>query len=111
LHSLTVSIHPQSIQVITAKAGNEVWVTEAIDIVISGPATPDRTAPIIIDFSFSVTTVVEYTLDNGVTFVALNDGVELTGGQSRFIRVTDGDRVNFRATQGGNLNRAIFGEP
>lgn len=104
-------ISSQSILVVTAKAGNEVWFAEDIDIVISGPTIPDRTAPIIIDFSYSVPTIVEYTLDGGITFVALNDGVALTGGQSRFIRVTDGNQLNFRATQAGNLNRAIIGEP
>jgi len=101
-------ISSQSIKVVTAKAGNEEWFAADIDIVISDSL---RTAPIIIDFSYSVATVVEYTLDSGVTFVAFNDGVEVTGGQSRFIRVSNGDQLNFRATQAGNLNRAIIGEP
>jgi len=99
---------PQSILVPVAKGIDVEWFTADIDIVISGP---NRTAPIIIDFSFSVPTIVEYTLDSGVTFIELNDGDELTGGQSRFIRVTDGNQLNFRAKTGGTLNRALVGEP
>ena len=84
------------------------WLTEDIDIVISNNLL---IAPIIIDFSFSVPTIIEYTLDGGLTFIALNNGVEVTGGQSRFIRVRNGDKLNFRAKTNGVLNRAIIGEP
>ena len=92
---------------------NDKWFVDDIDIVISGPTTPDRTAPIIIDFSFSLPTIVEYTLlgDESGKYIELNDGEQLDGGQSRFIRVTDGDKLNFRAKTAGDLNRAILGEP
>lgn len=101
-------ISPQSIIVVTAKNIDEEWLASDIDIVISASLF---TAPIIIDFSYSVSSVVEYTLDGGLTFVAFNDGNEVLGGQSRFIRVRNGDKLNFRAKQSGNLNRAIIGEP
>lgn len=101
-------ISPQSIIVVTAKGIDEEWLAEDIDIVISASLF---TAPIIIDFSYSVSSVIEYTLDGGTTFVAFNDGNAVVGGQSRFIRVRNGDKLNFRAKSAGNLNRAIIGEP
>lgn len=93
-----------------AKGIDEKWLTDDIDIVISDKL---RTAPIIIDFSYSVASVIEYTLrgDTAGPYIPFNDGTELTGGQSRFIRVTNGDKLNFRAKQAGDLNRALIGEP
>ena len=89
---------------------DEKWLADDIDIVISNNL---RIAPIIIDFSYSVASIIEYTLqgDAAGPYIAFNEGVELTGGQSRFIRVTNGDKLNFRAKLAGNLNRAIIGEP
>jgi len=101
-------ISSQSILVVTLKNVDEEWLVSDIDIVVSESL---RIAPIIIDFSYSVASVIEYTLDGGTTFIAFNEGVALTGGQSRFIRVRNGDQLNFRAKQAGNLNRAIIGEP
>lgn len=95
----------------TAKAGNEEWLAEDITILLSNA---NRIAAIVVDFSYSVTSVVEYTLNAGdVTpvFVAFNQGNPLTGGQSRFIRVTTGVQLNFRATQAGNVNRCIVSIP
>ncbi len=108
LSNNVAKISSQSIFSLIAKNADEVWLVSAIDIVISNNL---RVAPIIIDFSYSVPSIIEYTLDNGVTFIAFNDGTELTGGQSRFIRVRNGDQLNFRAKLAGNLNRAIIGEP
>lgn len=101
-------ISPQSIKVVTAKNIDEEWLVSDIDIVLSSNTI---TAPVIIDFSYSTTSNIEYTLDGGTTFVAFNDGHALTGGQSRFIRVSNGDKLNFRAKLAGNLNRVLIGEP
>jgi len=93
-----------------AKNADEKWLADDIDIVITGAL---RTAPIIIDFSYSVSSIIEYTLRGDATgpYIAFNDGNVVNGGQSRFIRVTNGDKLNFRAKSAGNLNRAIVGEP
>lgn len=110
LRNSIARISSQSVLALVAKVVDAKWFDDDIDIVISGP---NRTAPIIIDFSYSVPTIVEYTLggdDTGV-YVALNDGLELTGGQSIFIRVTNGNQLNFRAKTNGDLNRALVGEP
>ncbi len=95
------------ITVPVAKAGNEEWF--AADIV---PLTSNanKGTTIVIDFSFSVTSLIEYTLDGGATFIPFNNGDPITGGQSRYIRVTSGVLVNFRAAQAGTLNRVIVGE-
>ena len=92
----------------TAKAGDEEWLAEDITILLSNA---NRIAAIVVDFSYSVTSIVEYTLDSGVTWVSWNQGNPLTGGQSRFIRLTTGVQLNFRATQAGNVNRCIVSIP
>lgn len=105
-------ISPQSINPATpvGKVIDEKWLADDIDIVISDSL---RTAPIIIDFSYSVSSIIEYTLRGDATgpYIAFNDELPVVGGQSRFIRVTNGDKLNFRAKQIGDLNRAIIGEP
>jgi len=112
LRNNVTKISAQSINPATpvAKGIDEKWLTDDIDIVISDSL---RIAPIVIDFSYSVSSIIEYTLRGDATgpYIAFNDGVALTGGQSRFIRVTNGDKLNFRAKQAGDLNRAIIGEP
>lgn len=91
-----------------SKASNEEWFAEDITIVLSAD---DRGAPIVIDFSYSLPSLVEYTLDSGNTWVAFNNGNDVVGGQSRYIRVTNGNQLNFRAFVAGTLNRAIVGDP
>ncbi len=90
-----------------AKGIDEEWFAE--DIV---PLTSNsmRGATIVIDFSYSVPSVIEYTLDGGATFVPFNENIEIMGGQSRYLRVTSGVQVNFRAKQAGTLNRVVVGE-
>jgi len=90
-----------------ARAGNEEWFAEDITILTSAA---NRGTTIVIDFSYSVSSLIEYTLDGGTTFIAFNNGDPVVGGQSRYIRVTSGVLLNFRAAQAGNLNRAIVGE-
>ncbi len=97
-----------SILVETAKAGDAEWFTEDITIELSSSL---RIAPIVVDFSYSVSSVIEYTLNSGDTWNAFNNGSAIDGGQSLFIRVTDGDQVNFRATQAGNINRVVVSVP
>ena len=92
----------------TAKAGDEEWLAEDITILLSNA---DRIAAIVVDFSYSVTSIIEYTLDSGATWVPFNQGIAIIGGQSRFIRVTTGVQLNFRATQAGNVNRCIVSIP
>ncbi len=104
-------ISSQSILVIEAGLViDQKWFDEDIDIVLSNNL---RIAPIIIDFAFSIPTIVEYTLggDATGTYVQFNDGNPVTGGQSRFIRVTNGDKLNIRAQLAGDLIRAVVGEP
>lgn len=64
-------------------------------------------ATLVVDFAFSVSTIVEYTLDGGANFIAFNNGDAVVGGQSRFIDITTGVTVNFRAKTGGTLIRCI----
>lgn len=90
-----------------AKGAAESWF--AADIVIQ-TSDNSRGTTIVIDFSYDVTTVISYTLDGGATFVAFNEGESISGGQSRYLRVTNGNAVNFRAVTPGNLNRCIVGE-
>ncbi len=88
-------------------AGDTDWFAENITIKTSNP---NKGTTIVIDFSYSVTTIVSYTLNGGVTFVDFNDGQTITGGQSRYIRVRSGDQVNFRAVQPGTVIRCVVGE-
>lgn len=97
-----------SILVVTAKAGLAEWF--AADIVIDLSNT-NIIAPIVVDFTYSVSSVIEYTLNSGTTWSAFNNGSAIAGGQSLFIRVTDGNQVNFRATQAGNINRVVVSVP
>ncbi len=96
-------------QIVTpvAKGLDEQWFAEDITVLTSNSI---RGTTIVVDFSFTVPSIVEYTLDGGTTYVAFNSGDELFGGQSRYLRVTTGVTVNFRAKTAGTLNRCIVGE-
>ena len=87
-----------------AKGTDVEWFAEDITILLSNT---NVLGTIVVDFAFDVSTVVEYTLDDGANFIAFNNGEEVVGGQSRFIDVTDGVIVNFRAKTGGTLIRCI----
>jgi hypothetical protein len=80
------------------------WFAEDITVLLSAT---DRLATLVVDFAFSVSTVVEYTLDSGANWIAFNNGEPVVGGQSRFIDVTTGVLVNFREKTGGTLIRCI----
>lgn len=97
-----------SILVAAAKSANEEWLAEDITVLLSSAT---RIAPIVVDFSYSVSSVIEYTLNSGTTWNAFNNGSAINGGQSLFIRVTTGVLVNFRATQAGNVNRVVVSVP
>lgn len=97
-----------SILVVTAKDIDAEWF--AADIVISLSKT-GIIAPIAVDFSYDVSSVIEYTLDSGTVWQPFNSGVAIVGGQSRSIRVTDGNQVNFRAKAAGNINRVVVSVP
>ncbi len=86
------------------KGSNVKWFTNDITVLLSNA---NVLATLVVDFAFSVATVVEYTLDGGSNFIAFNNGDPVTGGQSRFIDVTTGVEVNFRAVTGGELIRCI----
>lgn len=90
----------------TTRNGMAVWLTEDITIILSNSNT---IATIVVDFAFSVPTIVEYNLlaQDPNTWVAFNNGEEVVGGQSRFIDVTDGAIVNFRATKDGDFIRIV----
>ena len=87
-----------------AKGIDVEWFAENITVLLSNT---DVLATLVVDFAFDVSSVVEYTLDGGVNFIAFNNGDAVVGGQSRFIDVTTGVLVNFRAKTGGNLVRCI----
>lgn len=87
-----------------AKGIDVEWFAEDITILLSNT---NILGTIVVDFAFDVSTVVEYTLDGGTNFIAFNNGDPVVGGQSRFIDVTTGNLVNFRAKTGGNLIRCI----
>lgn len=93
-----------SITIPIAKGNNVEWFTEDITVLLSNTKV---LATLVVDFAFSVSTVVEYTLDGGSNFIAFNNGDAVSGGQSRFIDVTTGVAVNFRAVTGGTLIRCI----
>lgn len=93
-----------SITVPIAKGSNAEWFTNDIIVLLSNT---NVLATLVVDFAFDVSTVVEYTLDGGTNFIAFNNGDAVTGGQSRFIDVTSGVEVNFRAVTGGTLIRCI----
>lgn len=92
----------------TGLAGNEEWFgNEDITILLSNT---NILATIVVDFAFSVPTVVEFTLngDDGTPiWIAFNQGAQVTGGQSRFIDVVKDTALNFRATEPGDLIRCI----
>lgn len=87
-----------------AKGIDVEWFAEDITVLLSNA---DVLATIVVDFAFDVSTIVEYTLDGGINFIAFNNGDPVVGGQSRFIDVTSGVLVNFRSKSGGNLIRCI----
>jgi len=87
-----------------ARNADEEWFGDDIIVLLSDT---DRLATIVVDFAFSGSTIVEYTLNSGSNWVAFNNGDAVTGGQSRFIDVTTGVEVNFRAKDSGTLIRCI----
>jgi len=103
---IDVGIRKIADQIITpiAKGSDVEWFAEDITVLLSNV---NRLATLVVDFAFSVSTVVEYTLDGGTNFIAFNNGDPVVGGQSRFIDVTTGVLVNFRAKTGGTLIRCI----
>jgi len=97
-----------SILTVTAKAIDAEWFAEDITIKLSDST---RIAPIVVDFSYSASGIIQYTLDSGTTWNSFNNGSAIDGGQSLFIRVTDGNQVNFRAKAAGNINRVVVSVP
>ena len=95
----------------TGKGAAVDWFDESIVIQLS---SPDRIAAIVVDFSYSLASVIQYTLNGDAgtpVWVPFNNGVALSGGQSRFIRVTDGNQLNFRGLVGATVNRCIVSIP
>lgn len=101
-------ISTDSLLVVTAKNANEEWFAEDVTINLSNAAI---IAPIVIDFSYTVSSVIEYTLNSGANWIAFNNGSAIDGGQSLYIRVTNGNLVNFRAAQAGSVIRAVVSVP
>ncbi len=92
----------------TATTTNDEWFAEDITIDLSGSL---RIAPIVVDFSYDVSSIIQYTLNSGTTWNSFNNGSAIDGGQSLFIRVLDGSTVNFRALTSGNINRVVVSVP
>ena len=89
-----------------ARIADAVWL--AVDATLN-TSNANRGATVIVDFAYDISSIVEFTLD-GSTWIAFNNGVAVGGGQSRFIRVENGDTINFRAKTAGNLTRCVLGE-
>ena len=92
------------ITVPVAKGIDVEWFAEEITVLLSNV---NILGTIVVDFAFDVSSIIEYTLDSGTNWIEFNNGEEVVGGQSRFIDVTSGVLVNFRAKTGGNLIRCI----
>jgi hypothetical protein len=89
------------------KTADAPWLGVGVTISLS---SPDVLGTIVADFAFDTPSIIEYTLNSSAgvpDWIAFNNGLEITGGQSRFIDVTDGVEVDFRAKTGGNLIRLI----
>jgi hypothetical protein len=86
------------------KNADEEWFVEDIIVLLSNP---NILGTLVVDFAYSVSSVVEYTLNSGSNWILFNNGDPVVGGQSRFIDVTSGVQVNFRARAAGNLVRCI----
>ena len=97
-----------SILVVTAKGIDVEWFAEDITTKLSSSSI---IAPIVVDFSYDVSSIIQFTLNSGNTWNSFNNGSPINGAQSIFIRVTDGDQVNFRAKAAGNINRVVVSVP
>jgi len=97
-----------SILVVTSKGIDAEWFASDIIIDLSSSSV---LATIVVDFSYDISSIIEYTLNSGTTWNQFNNGTAVKGGQSRFIRVTDGNQVNFRAKIAGNINRVVVSTP
>ncbi len=97
-----------SILVVTAKGIDVEWFPSDIVIKLSQTGI---IATIVVDFSYDITSIIEYTLDSGTTWNEFNNGTAIKGGQSRFIRVTKDNQLNFRAKTAGNINRVVVSVP
>lgn len=90
-----------------AKAIDAEWFSEAITIELSNSNT---LTTIVFDFAYSLASIIEYTLDDGLNWIEFNNGTAVQGGQSRYLRVTTGVEINLRAKTAATLRRAIAGE-
>ncbi len=96
------------ILVVTAKNADEEWFAEDITILLS---SDDIITTVVADFSYDTSSIIQYTLNSGAIWNDFNNGTAIVGGQSRFIRLTTGVQLNFRARSAGNLNRCVVSVP
>ena len=103
---INVGIRKIGAQITTpvVKGTDVEWFAEDTTILLS---SVNVLATLVVDFAFSVSSVIEYTLNSGDNWIPLNNGDPVVGGQSRFIDVTTDVQVNFRAKTGGTLVRCI----
>ena len=85
------------------------WFTEDIEIKTSDGLLGGT---IIYDFNFSTLSVIEISFNGDVdaNYKPIADGAQIQGRQSRYLRVLDGDKINFRAVLAGDINRIVVGE-
>lgn len=91
-----------------SKNAVEEWFTDDIELSTSDTLVG---GVIVLDFAYTVSSVIEYTLDGGTVWIAINSAEAVSGGQSRYIRVSDGDLFNLRSQTAGIVLRCIIGEP
>ncbi len=86
---------------------NQEWFDEYIEITTSS----NKVGGILVyDFDFSESATVQATLDGGLSYNSINEGSPVTGRQSRYIRVKNGDKLNFRSPDPVTLKRVVVGE-
>ena len=90
------------------KTAGEKWFAVDIDINCTG----EFGATLIYDFNFSVSSIIEISFigDIEAGYAPINDNNPLVGRQSLYIRVLNGDKLNFRAKTAGSINRIVVGE-
>jgi len=90
----------------STELSNVNWFAEDIEIKTSNDS---KGTTVVIDFAYSVEAIISYTVD-GINFIAFNEGTAVKGGQSRYIRVQNGSKVNVQANVDGTLLYVIVGE-
>lgn len=83
------------------------WFDENITIKTSNDK---KGTTIVVDFSLDFESVVSFTVDGGDHYTEFDEGIQIKGAQSRYVRLVNGSVFNIKSTSGGDINYAIVGE-